>query len=542
MPNPSVSVIKGRARKNELGTALITPSADLAASVVLANASGTKFYLPGYQSAEQRAGGKNAFATAFTDDGMLTIFLEAAVPAGIAGDRNGAAAMIDGASFALVIDAASGGPGIALQCVRKGDMVELSVKLTGEELRHTRAALFDANPNVAVRVTQPVTLAALQTADFIQRNWTNNAIQKGLLDQLGGIPFDSASTYFQMASGADPDFPNQYLVLACVYTSTVGVPPLCSYIPQPVVWNGRPYMYYQDSRERTHVFYVPDRFELAKGPSGAPTVSLLQFSVPAGASSVTQVRALFRTFGSPVVDAARIANASQVLRERIGAVPLMASIEDGHDVKKTFTQFLPNAQATSEAGNLTVQPNASINLVDGVRNELDLNFVQFRALWAAIFSDALEKTLFRGWVDVAIADGRYNERIEFNGRLPKETQASFFDDILDTSSENTYPTQFTIQTVAKVFAGTPAVVQIGLNFAGKSQVTLEPGKTKVNVSLERSIRDIVLGNHAPDQYPYRLRVVRDDGTMNCCNLAADVGDPDLWIMPAMIDKCTGPCS
>lgn len=542
MANPSVSVEKGRARKNELGAALIAASADLAAPGVLVNASGAKSYLPVYRSAAQQAGGHEAFSTTFTDDGTLTIFLETAMPDGLAGDASGAAPIVDGTSFELVTAASGGGSRFALQCIRKGSTVQLSVKLAGDDLKRTRAALFDIDPNVAVRVTQPVKLAARQTNDFIQRNWSNDTIRQGLLDQFGGIPFDSAATYYQMASGGDADFPNQFLVLACVYTSSVGVPPLLGYIQWQVNWKGRAYNYYQDNRERTRVFYVPDRFELAKGPSGSPTVSLLQFSVPADASSVTQTRALFRNFGNAVVDAARIQDASQALRERIGAVPQMLSIEDGHGVKKTFTQYLPNAEASSEAGNPTVQPNASIDLVKGLRNELDLNFNQFRALWAAIFSDAPEKTLFRGWVDVELADGRYKDRIEFNGRLPKETQASFFDDIQDTSSTNTYPAQFTVQTVAKIFQGAPAVLQIGLNFAGKTQVTLEPEKTKVTVSLERSIRDIILGNQPPDQYPYRLRVVRDDGSMNCCNLAADTGDPDLWIMPAMIDKCTGPCS
>jgi hypothetical protein len=538
----SVTVEKGRARKGELGAALVTPSADLSASVVLTSTSGAKSYLPAYRSAEQRAGGHETFGTTVTDDGTLTIFLEIIRPDGLSGDGSAATPIVDGYSFSMILDASGNSRRFALQSTRQGSNLQLSTKLAGDDLQHARAALFDINPNVAVQVTQPVKMAAQQTADFVQRYWSNDTIRDGLLAQFGGIPFDSAATYLQQAIAGDPDFTNQYLVLSCVYVVTVGVAPLPGYIQWQVNWNGRAYNYYQDNRERTRVFYVPDRLELATGPSGAPTVSLLQFSVPPGASSVSQTRATFRSFGNPIVDMARIQNASQVLANKIGGPAQMICIEDGHDVKKTFTQYLPNAEASSETGSPTVQPNASIDLVKGLRNELDLNFNQFRALWAAICSDAPEKTLFRGWVDLELAGGRYKDRIDFNGRLPAALRASFFDDILDTSSRNTYPTRFTVQTVAKVFQGTPAVLQIGLTFAGGTQVRLEPGQTRVPVSLERSIRDIIFGNQPPDLYPYRMRVVRDDGTMTCCDLTTDSSDPDLWVLPATIAKCLGPCS
>lgn len=536
----SLNVEKGRALKSEIGAAWITSSPDLGAPGMLASAGGAAAWLPLYRSAAQQAGGHENFSTAIADDGTLAIFLEAGAAEGMPADGGTGSPIVDGASYALVIDASGAGRRFPLRAERQGAIVALKARFADDDLKHVRAALFDANPNVAVEVTQPVTLALRQTSDFIERNWANETVRAGLLAQFGGIPLASAASYYRMASSADPDFPNQYLVLDCQYRMTVGVPPLPGYIQYQISWNGRAYNYYQDNRERSHVFFVPDSFEFASGPGGAPTVSLLQFSVPEGASSESDMRATFRYFGNPVVDQGRLDQAARALRDMTGLQVQMMSIEDGHDIRKTFTQYLPNAQASSESGNPQAQPNATIDLVQGLRNELCLNLAQFRALWAAIFSDAPEKTLFRGWVDVGIADGRYADRIDFNGRLPKASQTAFLDDILDVSSTNTYPADFRIKTVPRMFQDAPAILEIELNFGGKQQVTLDPDKTSAAISIERPIRDLILGNQAPGEYPYRMRVVREDGSMLCGNFSANSGDATLWIMPPMLDKCS-PC-
>lgn len=535
----SIAVVRGRARADELGTALASATEDLAVPGLLST-GGTRVYLPVYRSAAQQAGGQDAFGTRIDDDGVLHVTLEAAPPEALRAQAGGANPVLDGTTFALVIDASGGGPRFALDCSRQGNQVRLSARFAGDELRRVRAALFDATPNVAVHVTQAVQIAVPQSDGFIQRNWSNDVIRQGLLDQFGGIPIDTAATYIELANGGDAQFRKQYLVLRAAYAASVSVPPLAGYVQWQVNWNGRAHNYYQDNRERQRVFYLPDRFELARGPDGAPTVSLLQFSMPADGAAVADTRALFRIFGGAVTDPARIADAARVLRGQIGATPEMTSLQDGHGVEKTFTLVLPNAQAT-DAGSWTPRPQAHIDLADGLRDELDLGFAQFRALWAAIFSTAPEKTLFRGRVDVSLADGRYKDQIAFDGRLPAGIQSSFFDDILDTSTRSTYPVNFQVRTLPKAFEGPPEVLQIGLSFQGAKPVTLEPGNMAAQVRVERSIRDIVLGNQAPDQQPYRLRVVRADGTMACSQLTADSSDPDLWVLPPMVQQCTGPC-
>jgi hypothetical protein len=82
MPIPqSISVERGRARKNALDGALLFPSTDLASTNILTDVSGTRYFLPTYTSAAQHADGKELFAPSLSDDGTFTVYLQATVPA-----------------------------------------------------------------------------------------------------------------------------------------------------------------------------------------------------------------------------------------------------------------------------------------------------------------------------------------------------------------------------------------------------------------------------------------------------------------------------
>ncbi|WP_149471468.1 hypothetical protein [Roseomonas genomospecies 6] len=540
MIRPVVRVIRSRARRHELGSALITPLPSLTNAAVLESAAGGRYYLPAFQTAVQTAGGRETFRTDLSDDGTLTLYLSAEPPTGLAGTVGTASPYFDGLGFTLLLDASGGGTRIPMAATREGgNLWRLTTVLSGTDLKRAREALFDSTPNVALDITQRLHLAAQQTQAFIDENWSDAAIRQGLLDAFGGIPIDSPGTFFSMVSSGDPEYPQQFTVLDGTYTARIPVPPLPGYRQWQVDWKGRAYNYYQDNQDPARVFYAPEGFELAKGPAGVPTVSLLQFSLPDGDAPVDQARATFRVYGLPVVDFARIENAAQALKGRLGVTPRMVSLQDAHTVRTSFTLYFPNAQAT--ASSPLVQPDAAIDLGAGLRNEISLNFTQFRALWAAIFSTAPENPLFRGWVDVDLLDGRYKERIDFNGRLPKDLEAAFFDDILDTVTDSTYPARFSVRTVPKAFAGPPEILELDVIFPGKA-VTLTPSNPRVDVVIERSIRDIVIGKQNPEDYPYRLRVVHEDGSVTCCTGTARSDTPNLWLSVDQVAGCTGACA
>ncbi len=534
MSNPTLTVAKGRVLKSELGSILIAVGGDLSAASPLVDAAGAPWYLPGYRSVAQTAGGTQTFSTSVQDDGTITFYLEGMPTQGASGGAKPCEATT---SFAMLLDASGTGKAFPLQATPQGSIQKLTTKLAGVDLKAAREALFDANPNVAIQVTQSLSLAAQQTPDFIEKHWADADIQQGLLDLFGGIPATSAARFSSRSAQADSDFPNQFLVMGAVFASQVAAPALPGYLQYQVNWKDRAYNYYQDNQDRTRFFFLPERFEFAKGPEGAPTVSLLQFSVPVDNPSVDATRATFRLYGKPVVDFDRIQNAAQALGAKTGTTAQMVSLHDAHDVKTTFTQVLPNTPATDSSP--AVQPNASIDLVAGLRNELNLNFAQFRRLWAAIFSSAPENPLFRGWIDVELSGGKFKERIDFDGRLPAAQEESFFDGILDTSDTGTFPARFTVKTFAKAFGGTPAVLEVGLTFLGAKSLTLTADKLESTTILERSVRDIVIGNQIPDSYPYKLQVVRDDGSISCGDGIATSDTPNLWITLDQIAKCVG---
>jgi hypothetical protein len=451
---------------------------------------------------------------------------------------------LSGTSFRLVLDASGAGRRFPLNAKGEGGTIwRLSTKLAGDELQAARAALFDASPNVSIEVVQTVAMAAPLTQEFVDSNWSDGTIRRGLLNTYGGIPYDSAAMFYMMAEAAASDYSSGYMVLDYVNRTQVPAPPLPGYIEIPLPWKERMHNYYQDNQERNRVFYLPDKFEFDKGSKGTPTASLLQFSLPEGeGSDVEKTHATFSVYGRAVVENDRIQNAATLLKSKIGASPQMVPLQDAHQVKTTFTQTLPNERATSS--DHAVQTGASIDLSAGLRNELKLNFAQFRALWAAIFSAAPENALFRGWVDVSLSDGKQKNRIDFIGRLPAVREAGFFDDIIDKSVwTTTYPAQFAVRTFSNTFAGEdPKVLEIEVTFPGSDTLTLTAQSLVSSVKVQRSIRDIVIGKQSPDEYPYKLKVIREDGTITCCAGTAKSDSKKLHLTLDEIKKCTGKCT
>ena len=534
----NITTIKGRAYRKEIGNALINTTRDLSNTALMTNKDGANGYLPVYRSGIQTSGGSQAFAPSLDADGTLTIFLEAVPSPEIASQVGAGRPNNANTSFSLVFNETRSR--VPLTASIQGALLRVVAKLTDNDLKTARAALFDLSPNVAVEVTQTAEIAAPLSRDFVLNNWANNSIRQGLIDTFQ-VSFDDPSTFYDLATQMDPEYASEFIVLNCTYRDNVPAPALPGYIQWQVDWNGRAYNYYQDNQDRGRVFYCPESFEFAKGPTGAPAVSLLQFSLPEGQTTVDKTQATFRIYGKPVVQFQRIENAKRSLTAKIGTTPEMVSLQDARNVKASFTQVLPNATGTSS--NPKVQPNPTIDLSVGVRNELNLNFDQFRALWAAIFSQAPENPLFRGWVDVELSEGRYKERIDFSGRLPKQQEAAFFDDILDTSAEITYSVPLNVKTFPKVFQepSDKQVQELEVNFGTGAVAALTSEKLVNSITVQRSIRDIVLGNQNPNELAYRLQVIRRDGTITCCPGKVDSKEATLWIKPEQVTKCTGDC-
>lgn len=522
--------------QNELGNILISTDITLSDTSILTNLQGNNYYLPQYKNATQNAGGQEIFAPSLTKDGKLTFYLEASAPSNIA---ESASPYTPDATISLIYNANSSKIPLTLKD-RGNNIWQASVTLNSSQQKAIRTILLDTVPSANIQIERQVTLAEQLTEDFIKNNWSNSKIKKTLLELFGGaIPISSADQYIRTAHAAYPNLLKQYMVINVTYTNQIEAPPLPGYIQWAVTYNNQIYNYYQDNQELNRVFYLPDSFQLGGEPSDRPHISLLQFKTPDG--SIENLSATFRFFAKANIEFDRIEDAKKQLTTKIGQTPEMVSLQGADNISTKFMLNIPNANGT--ASNLTLQDKAQIDLEKGLRNELNLSFKSFRALWAAIFSTAPEQTIFTGWVDVLISGGKYTNRINFNGLMDNSKMQNYWDEIIDRGANIKFSQDLTIKTFAPVFDAPKdrpeeQVVALSLNF-GNESANLSPNQLETKVNVQRSVEDIVFSNADPGIYSYTLKVVRLSGR-KCCSKTTDA--ETIYIIPNDIDNCNGECT
>ena len=284
---------------------------------------------------------------------------------------------------------------------------------------------------------------------------------------------------------------------------------------------------------------------MTTNPSGgAPTVSLLQFTKadPNAPASVKNTNANFRFYGKAVVDGSRIADAKNQLRSRIHQEPQMVSLQDADGVHTQMSLALPNATGTS--GSQRIQQAANIKLRDGITNQIVLGFEAFKALWAAIFSDEPQQTLFTGWVDATFSGGKYAERVDFRGRLAKGDMETYYSDIVDTQSDINYQTSYEIM-MPRVLFSSLKLLMVTVTIGDKSVSLTDPGDSgpallKEPLVLDRSASDLLLGLAADADNSYSLQLMKDDGSTTCCEGTASTNQ--IILAKTALESCTGACT
>ncbi len=526
--------------RNGLGQALITPDPELSHTAILTNVNNLKFYLPLYQNANQTSGGQETFAPTLTNDGTLTFYLNSVVPPELVGQTQKAAPYTSGISLTLMYNQDGQTRNIPLNLKDEGNNIwKASATLNSTQRQEVTTILFNTIPNAIIQVTQTVTLAGQLTEQFVNTNWSVPAIHEKLLSRFaGGIKFPNAEVYYRRATEAYSEFSQQYMKLECSYVSQIGAPSLPGYIKLPVTWKDRVYNYYQDNQKLNRVFFVPDSFKLSTESHGKPSVSLLQFKTEDG--TIDNMVATFRFFAEPIAEYTRLENAKEQLAQHIGQELEMVSFQGVKGVSTELTLYLPNVEGTASIPK--VQSNADIDLKQGLRNELNLSLKAFQALWEAIFSVAPEQPLFTGWVEIRIEDQKYQERINFDGRLEARQQTNYFDLILDEGTDTTYSKTLTVVTFPKLFEDSNnRIDEISVDFGQETVRFTRPSKEEkeklmeAKVTVKRSVRDIILGNGDLGVYPYTLQVVNANGRK--CYLSKTTSDT-IYITEDEIKKCT----
>lgn len=528
-----------------IGDALINADPGLASTGLLTTATGDARWLPQYRDATQRDGDKVLFCPTLTEEGLLTLYLTAAPPPGLADPAAGAAMAPAPPVATLVYTVGETTRRLPLTAApAQGALWKLTADVARSELPDLRKVMFDAVPSARVSVIRTALMAAPLTERFVTMAWDDPALHEALLASFGGtaIPMPDAATFLRLIRSAYPGYDSEFMLVDCQYTDETPVPPLEGFIEWRLNWNGATYSYFEDNYRPELIYYLPDRFALAVEQSGAPAVSLLKFAILDGVSK--DIAATFRFLGIPQVDPARIEDAGHQLAGQLGRQPKLASLQYAAGVSTQFTLVLPNASGA--AGAPKPQPNAIVDLDKGLRNEVVLSLPAFQALWAAIFSERPEQTLFVGWVDIALSDGKYAARIEFLGRLGAGTMQEYFDRIIDAGADLTYATEIAFKVPGKIFSADrdPQVLAVSANFGPGAIVSIDapdsapPPMLTQKISVRRSVADIVLGRAATGVFDYTLKVVTLDGARCARRMTRET---IVYVTEKDLEACQDPC-
>ncbi|WP_338682111.1 hypothetical protein QD712_06620 [Streptomyces acidiscabies] len=176
-----------------------------------------------------------------------------------------------------------------------------------------------------------------------------------------------------------------------------------------ISFDGRGHSYWQDPVRPEQFFFVPDRFLLARTPTG-PALRVRA----ADAASEADIRITAEFFARAVTDPRRLEQARPTLEDRAradGAVrPVRVAVLP--EAQPVLRLALPEGGAAPSA--LTSRPGALIDLELGVTHAETLKYGDFRLVYEALLGSSL--SLLRGEVRIG-ADGDQPEDIPLELRL-----------------------------------------------------------------------------------------------------------------------------
>ncbi|KPQ32321.1 MAG: hypothetical protein HLUCCA11_21800 [Phormidesmis priestleyi Ana] len=525
--------------EHELGPALITTDTNFSSAEPLRTKDGKLCYIPQFRNAQQNAGNEEAFTTVLDASGRLTLYLQSYAPVGTRAEAERYASSLSAQLTATPTSGSAITIALSVNSV-EGDIWKLSAQLSASQQTIMRSVVAESNPNAQIIVTVTVLEAIQLTQDFVNDNWRNPEIKKALLNLFGGqITLESPGSFWGLATQAHPNINQTYLTAECTYEASVNVPPIPGFKQWTLTWNNRNYSYYQDNLNVKRFYYLPDKFQILK-TENKPDISLLEFDIPNG--DLTSAQATFRYFAQASTQAERVRNAAQKIQAKLGQMPDMTTFQGVPHVAAQLTLFLPTSDAN--ASTPTQRTEASIDFSTGIRDEINLKFKAFQALWNAIFTDAQEQRIFTGYVDLDI-DGRYKESIPFDGRLPAAEEKAYYYEILDAGIDTTYSRHVSALALNSVFEASgnssqqAVIVQLIFSTEGSNNtITLKKSAMEGHVTIQRSLTNLLIEKEDAGIFKYLLKVTRAN-SRSCCPRESD--STDIIIIPADIHSCKDNC-
>jgi hypothetical protein len=263
-------------------------------------------------------------------------------------------------------------------------------------------------------------------------------------------------------------------------------------VREQVSWRDRYYSYFRPADRSDRWYYLPDRFVLARQDQ-LPKISV-RFTGPPESQSVD-----LEYIAVPFTDPGRLEAARAALAlgtsDSVTLEPLVAK-------DATLWVALPGFDAE---GPFQRRAGASVDLRDGLKDQVRLSLDGFQKIYAALFNQS--HTLFTGEVRLN-PDGVTQERVPFEARVIDLSPEAFWDKAISQQVFADYQRTIKVKTTASVFAKEVKAL-IVLFRGGDDEVELHEDKLEGEVGVRTPMRDYILNSGGGGEYYYKVTTVRE---------------------------------
>ncbi|MEM7334320.1 MAG: pentapeptide repeat-containing protein [Chloroflexota bacterium] len=285
-----------------------------------------------------------------------------------------------------------------------------------------------------------------------------------------------------------------------------GALPEQKYTLRRVLWEKTPYFYVQDNHYgKQRFYYLPESFQLSRQDDAGKSVLSLKFESPDG--SKEKMKATLAFYGKPAVTQARLDAAKTALKSFAdGKTPELHPLPKKAVSKATFYLELPNLAGEAKSQE---RVDAQIDPALGIHDTLVSSIDNFSAVYDALFSSKKKKTLFTGYVKFEFS-GNDEITVPFEAQL-QGNKKDIFKNIADMTF-TTYRKKLTVKSYAAVFEKPDdkpdeQIISLQADF-GQKTIELTAKSLEKNVTIQRPIQEIIVGQADTGIYKYELTVIQ----------------------------------
>ena len=275
-----------------------------------------------------------------------------------------------------------------------------------------------------------------------------------------------------------------------VYAGIIPNPQSPQLVRKQVSWQERSFSYFRPADRTDLWYYLPDQFVL--GGQASPLPLRVEFSGPPENQIV-----LLDYVGVPWTNPERLKAAEAALRPATNSPVTLEPL------------LVKNAQlwvALPGSGGGEQRPGASVDLRDGLKDQLRLKLEDFQKIYGALFSAS--PMLFKGDVRFDL-DSTASERIPFEARVTGQTPQELWDKLISHAVLAEYEKTIQVKTLPTVF--TKGVKALVVTFQEGDTVELHQNQLNAHAKVRLRMRDFILNTEQSGAYHYKVTTIREGG-------------------------------